>query len=498
MEWYLEKGEYMFLFFAEFFGFYFIFMVGKRKMGNRKALFLAAVVSLIYFSIFQLGFFLDAMNKINISGTVLLGVGLFFSILVECFFNFSKYHVPYVNNKAIFSNKRVLAFVPHQDDEVNLLGTIPIEYKKNGSEFYIAFLTNGDARGEKEGQLRLKEALLVAHELGIKKNHVFFLGYGNGYTVDILKANEEEILTSKIGKDCTYALKRTPPFSKHRYTKKNMMEDIKKLIELLKPDTIFCIDMDKHPEHQILSQLFDCTINELTKEKYTPTIYKGFAYATAWTSDNDFYKTINIRSSQTTELSSLKSYKWEKRVRFPVPKCDLSRNISGCKSYWILRQYKTQNAVFRSGRIINGDKVFWRDETLKQKDAWIKFIDSNGDFLYDYIVFDNSLELYLYDSRWGERVDLESYNIVLKNNHGCKYIKLHDKLLLKFERKAECVLEVHEKNNSCISDAIRIKRANKIYESWIDFLVYLERYNEYRLLAQWYDFKYLIAMMILK
>ena len=483
----------MFLIGMEFALLYFIFLIGKRTMGNRKGLLIAIIASSLYFAVYEAGIFHVVLEKINVGGTVVLGIYISCLAVIELLFYFTKYKVPYVDRGAVFSGKKVLALVPHQDDEVNLLGSIPVEYVRNGSEFYLAYLTNGDSEGYESGLRRLKEALLAAYNLGIREENIYFLGYGNGYAEDILRVDEDSILVSKIGRHHTYALKRKPPFSEKEYIKKNMLGDLERLIKELHPDVIFCVDVDSHIEHRLLSQLFDRVMNRVVQTDYEPVVYKGFAYSTAWTAEDDFYMADNIESSKFPDVPLPPNYKWEERIRFPIAACDLKRSISACKSYKILWQYKSQNAASRCGRVINGDKVFWRADESNRMDVWIKLIDSNGNFLYDYVTMENCIELFLYDTREGEKIDCEYFEFTLKNNDGCKYKKHLKKIVIELEDKASCIVEVRDKRDANIYDAIRIRKVNKMYKIWLEFMLHLEKLEDFRLQTQWYDFEYLIA-----
>ena len=72
-------------------------------------------------------------------------------------------------------NKSVLVIVPHEDDEINLMGgLLPLLVEKN-MDVNICFVTNGDF--EVPGELRIAEAISALQCLGISSDKVFFLGY---------------------------------------------------------------------------------------------------------------------------------------------------------------------------------------------------------------------------------------------------------------------------------------------------------------------------------
>lgn len=80
--------------------------------------------------------------------------------------------------KAVFSDKSVMLIVPHEDDEVFLLGGTIEEYIRYGSEVNVVFATNGDAfLTEEIKEKRLNEAISALSFMGVDEKHVVFLGY---------------------------------------------------------------------------------------------------------------------------------------------------------------------------------------------------------------------------------------------------------------------------------------------------------------------------------
>ena len=67
------------------------------------------------------------------------------------------YEAPETEPKAIFSEKRVLAVVPHEDDDLNLLSGVTEQFTDAGSEVYVVFVSTGDAAGL--GEKRVYEAI---------------------------------------------------------------------------------------------------------------------------------------------------------------------------------------------------------------------------------------------------------------------------------------------------------------------------------------------------
>ena len=71
-----------------------------------------------------------------------------------------------------------MIIVPHEDDELNLMGGIYGQLVKNKNRLITVFITNGDYLNK--GKTRIKEAIKVNRKIGLNKQDVIFLGYGGG------------------------------------------------------------------------------------------------------------------------------------------------------------------------------------------------------------------------------------------------------------------------------------------------------------------------------
>ena len=146
------------------------------------------------------------------------------------------------------------------------------------------------------------------------------------------------------------------------------MQDMKDVILEKKPEIIYCVDFDRHWDHRCCSLIFDRVMGTLLKEvpDYTPAVFKGFGYSTAWYAQADFFET-NILSTQNFQTSLFgqqpEVYRWSERVRLPVLPGSLSRSLPGSELYTELGYYASQGATDHAASVINGDKVFWKRST---------------------------------------------------------------------------------------------------------------------------------------
>ena len=164
------------------------------------------------------------MKKLPKSGCLLgllaalLGLGLFlrFRPVTEPTF---EVQTPF------FSGKQVLVLVPHQDDEVCLAGGILEQYTRAGSRVHLAYATAGDYYGLAE--VRSREALAAAELMGIRREDVYWLGYGNQWqpqgdkTHIYFSEQGGRVWTSHFGVTETYGTTVIGPWRQSAYTRNN-------------------------------------------------------------------------------------------------------------------------------------------------------------------------------------------------------------------------------------------------------------------------------------
>ena len=294
------------------------------------------------------------------------------------------YVVPEVDRDNLFADRRVVLIVPHEDDEINVLSGVLEQYISAGSEVVVVFVTNGDS--ETSGETRIGEALSAAALYGIPEENVLFLGYGGtgkAQATHLYNAAPNELYRSSAGLTHTYGTKEHPAFRSSDYTRENLINDLQVALETWLPDTIYCVDYDAHPDHRATSLAFEEAMGRMLRQRadYTPLVFKGFAYSTAWQAEDDFYAD-NLRStmdvSQTPYMSENNIYNWDERVRLPVSADMLSRLEYQTLTQRALLAHDSQNAVWQTGRILNSDKVFWLRYTTSLLYR-AKFETSSGD-----------------------------------------------------------------------------------------------------------------------
>lgn len=307
----------------------------------------------------------------------------------------SKYEEVDFNKANLFSNHRVMLIVPHEDDDINVLGGITEQYVKYGSEVYVVFVTNGDSLDI--GKTRINEAIECLNKCGIPEDNVIFLGYGEMALSGphIYNAASDTVLTSAAGYTETYGTETHAAYNDgNTYTYNHCKEDMKNVILEYRPDVLYCVDYDIHIDHRAVSLLFERTMGEILQENdaYRPIVLKGFAYSTAWYAESDFYSANIISTINPYDefMEETGYYFWGDRLRLPVDASGLSRSILSTDQYDNLKTYASQNAQKKALNVINGDKVFWERSTESfAYTAKFETSSGNGELLNDFMLFDN-------------------------------------------------------------------------------------------------------------
>ena len=270
---------------------------------------------------------------------------------------------------------RVLILAPHPDDEINVAGNMILNLAAAKAEIFVAYSTNGDF--EQSADVRAKEAVDALKILGVPREKIIFLGYGDGHKLS------DKPTQSPAGHKETYAAKNFVDYAKKTfgrhspYTRNNFKRDLKNLLLELRANIIFCVDFDSHADHRALSILFEEAIGEILSERsdYRPEVYKKFAYATAFTAAPDFYAT-NLRATKKPKLGETDTYDfdfidranyvWENRVRFPVAEVCRQTLLKDNPIAEAIFAHKSQRNEWNALRILNSDEIFFERRTDSQ------------------------------------------------------------------------------------------------------------------------------------
>lgn len=272
-----------------------------------------------------------------------------------------------------FFGTRILILAPHPDDEINIAGNMIRTLAAAKAEIFVAYSTNGDF--EVSAEVRAQEAVDALKILGVPREKIIFLGYGDGHKLsDTPTQSPAGHVETYAAEDFVDYAKKT--FGRHSpYTRQNFKRDLKSLLLELRANIIFCVDFDSHPDHRTLSILFEEVIGEILSERsdYRPEVYKKFAYATAFTAAPDFYAP-NLLSTPKPKIGETDTYDfdfidranyvWKNRARFPV--MNSQPLLKGNPIADAIFTHKSQRNEWNALRILNSDENFFERRTDSQ------------------------------------------------------------------------------------------------------------------------------------
>lgn len=321
------------------------------------------------------------LNKV-LSRLFAIGNLVFGGMVLLCFSTFLlarlyPYHGNFSTTTTLFHEKDVMIIVPHQDDDIILAGGLIEQYIDSGSDVTIVFTTNGDRHID--SNIRADEVVQVMADLGVPKENVYYLGFGDQWVPQPSDGTEighiynspdpNGAWTSLFGATTTYGTNNFDCYRDLPYTRKNYLDSFQALIQENMPDTIFAVDYDRHVDHRATDLFFEEALHNVLVlyPDYHPTVYKGFAYGTAWNAVADYFDSLNPLSTAKPDESiwsrSAYGYDWENRVRFPISRANLNPMLTNNSVYHSLDQYRSQLAYSHATSILNGDKVFWERRT---------------------------------------------------------------------------------------------------------------------------------------
>jgi len=199
------------------------------------------------------------------------------------------------------SQDRVLILAPHPDDES--IGTAGVIQKaiKAGADVYVTCYTNGDAnqlafiiyekrftilKGEfiHMGEVRRKETIAALKFLGVNENNIFFLGYPDVGTMQIMRKYwgpvkpYKSMLTRVMSVPYNENLSPGAP-----YIGDSILKDIETVLLKTKPTKIFVSHpADTNGDHQSLYLFLQVALWDLGPRIKTPLIYPYLVHCIGW------------------------------------------------------------------------------------------------------------------------------------------------------------------------------------------------------------------------
>lgn len=280
--------------------------------------------------------------------------------------------------RRFFRGDTLMVIVPHEDDEINIAGTVIDGARAEGMRVICVFVTNGDYQYIPE--VRLNEAVQALAVLGVPEEDIVFLGYPDGgahaeRSVFIHGQTKPVVINGRM-ETCGTPQKAEFCMKEwrihHTWTWDHLLLDLRTVILKYAPEGIIAVDFEKHPDHRMVSMAFEKAMSDILNRScnaYQPVVLKAFAYNTAFEGVQDFYQS-NLLSAKINPDTLLlpgqmdnPGFEWGERLRFPVPEACRTQDLGKNKMFRALTCHMSQKAMRRAERLINGDQVFWQKRT---------------------------------------------------------------------------------------------------------------------------------------
>lgn len=204
---------------------------------------------------------------------------------------------------AFAKSDRVLILAPHPDDETICTAGVIQNALSAGADVYVACYTNGDAnqlafimyekrltflKGEfiHMGEVRKKETLSALDFLGVKREKIFFLGYPDIGTMQILlkywgtNKSYRSVFTRSRNVPHDENLSPNAP-----YTGESILKDIKTVLLKTRPTKIFVSHpADTNGDHQSLYLFLQVALWDLSGRIKRPAVYPFLVHCKGWPS----------------------------------------------------------------------------------------------------------------------------------------------------------------------------------------------------------------------
>ena len=301
---------------------------------------------------------------------------------------------------------KALIIVPHQDDEINTAGSLIRTLCASKASVYIVYTTNGDWKYP--ARKRMKETIKATSLLGVSKENLVFLGYGDSFNNskgDHLFYSGGRIIESSSGHEETYGTDLFDDYiysrtkKHHKYTSNNYLNDLISVIREIHADLIICTDFDEHPDHRMLSLYFDRAMGIIRKtdNEYKPTVWKRFAYSVSYTSIGDYssfnnpetqYPIVGKTLKYEKDIVNTSIYDWESRIRIPIAKDSYGSILGKNIIVKALKAHRSQYIITHADRILNSDEVYWnrRTDSLSYS-AHVSVSSGNANYLNDFLLY---------------------------------------------------------------------------------------------------------------
>ena len=273
----------------------------------------------------------------------------------------------------------ILVVAPHPDDDIIIAAGLTANAVKRGDAVKVVYMTNGDALGLDQGNIRQGEAVdAQTNHIGTHESDLIFLGYPDAGLREIYDnyPNAGDAYTSRAGQNRTYASRGLGGKDYHRYkfgasaayNRANILTDLQSIIATYRPDHIVTVsEADHHLDHSttyyLVRQALDAVVAQTSD--YRPTLHKTIV----WDRDNAEPAVWPEGPDPTTYLTMppglpQSDLDWDEREQIDVPAAMQTPVLTQNPKYLALDAHVSQGggASF-IGRFVHKGEIFWAENS---------------------------------------------------------------------------------------------------------------------------------------
>lgn len=301
--------------------------------------------------------------------------------------------------------KTVMVFSPHQDDEANMANAVMYSRAKQGADVYVVMgFGSENKNNDVYGLERNRQSVRNMKYLGLCPTNLIYLGYQSLALLPVVMTNNQgEIIKADKTAFNTFSHAKAgfPSFHsiKHGHecsqSEENLLSDIVDILQQYKPDEIYAINYDAHPDHIWMGSLVEQALG-LVKlqgncDDYCPRFYQSMSYQSSWWAKKDMMSVFSPNDPKRNILESTLYFKprnttfqWDERVRFPVDDRmsvpDVNSNLSTLAIFSSFKGFVDEKRILG---LVNGDQIFWeRDTRSKSFGATVSVSSNEADKRY--------------------------------------------------------------------------------------------------------------------
>lgn len=282
-----------------------------------------------------------------------------------------------INTKAsIIPQKKILVVAPHEDDECIACAGVIRKAVLDGNDIRIMYVTNGNVLDLAD--VRIKESIAALKKLGVSKDKIYYLSYGDYNVLDNLRALKDDptrIFTDMVGYTHTYGVPGVIDDYHYlitgthaNYCRQDIMFDVKSVLNTFRPDDIYLPSaFESSLDHKATSTFITDTILDIKKTSdYSPMLHEYQIYKQGLPQYNLEYNSLPVMTANSdANMDFTSPYSWNDRESLIVPD--------------EMNRLQTNSLKIN---MVNAGAVYTADSPLSSQNAIAKAFDGDTSTMY--------------------------------------------------------------------------------------------------------------------